>query len=43
MRLDKETTEKLSKIAQHEDRSVSQVIRRFVSDAVAAYKLSKKA
>jgi Ribbon-helix-helix protein, copG family len=39
VRLDKPTAEKLSKIAQVEDRSVSQVIRRMVADAVAAYKL----
>jgi predicted transcriptional regulator len=39
VRLDKETTAKLGKIAEAEDRSVSSVIRRMVADAVAAYKL----
>ena len=39
VRLDEETTEKLKQIAAAEDRSVSQVIRRMVSVAVAAYNL----
>jgi hypothetical protein len=43
VRLDKETTAKLGRIAEAEDRSVSSVIRRMVADAVAAYKLPKKA
>lgn len=39
VRLDEETTDKLKQIAAAEDRSVSQVIRRMVRDAVVAYNL----